>query len=229
MRYPAIGGTRFRLYPSYAEGFAEPEVVELSLPAGTVRAGPSDHSMCVVNPVQKDAPYDPPHYVPPYRGPVYAPALPGPDGHFDHIPVETEQFLAAHLYGTVRWTLDIWEHYLRRRGRLVGRRCPSAVGAHPDRALAECAVRTWLPGDGPQAEPDGSAAAILPQLRCHGARNRAFDSVLPGRRPRDRPDQRAVSRISRIVRRSGGTDRRAAFRTRSRPGCWSRPVAIFTC
>ena len=115
MRYPAIGGTRFRLYPSYAEGFAEPEVVELSLPAGTVRAGPSDHSMCVVNPVRKDAPYDPPHYVPPYRGPVYAPALPGPDGHFDHIPAETEQFLAAHLYGTVRWTLDIWEHYLRRR------------------------------------------------------------------------------------------------------------------
>ena len=53
MRYPAIGGTRFRLYPSYAEGFAEPEVVELSLPAGTVRAGPSDHSMCVVNPVRK--------------------------------------------------------------------------------------------------------------------------------------------------------------------------------
>ena len=43
MRYPAIGGTRFRLFPSYAEGFAEPEVVELSLPAGTVRAGPSDH------------------------------------------------------------------------------------------------------------------------------------------------------------------------------------------
>ena len=156
MRYPAIGGTRFRLYPSYAEGFAEPEVVEVSLPAGTVRAGPSDHSMCVVNPVRKDEPYDPPHYVPPYRGPVYAPALPGPDGHFDHIPVETEQFLAAHLYGTVRWTLDIWEHYLRRRGRLVGRRCPSAVGAHPDRALAECAVGAWLPGDRSQAEPDGS-------------------------------------------------------------------------
>jgi hypothetical protein len=114
MRYPAVGGTRFRLYPSYAEGFAEPEVVEVSLPAGTVRAGPSDPSMRVVNPVRKDAPYDPPLYVPPYRGPVYAPALPGPDGHFDHIPVETEQFLAAHIYGTVRWTLDIWEHYLRR-------------------------------------------------------------------------------------------------------------------
>jgi hypothetical protein len=114
MRYPAIGGTRFRLYPSYAEGFAEPEVVEVSPPPGTVRAGPSDHSMRVINPVRKDEPYDPPHYVPPYRGPVYAPALPGPDGHFDHIPVETEQFLAAHIYGTVRRTLDIWEHYLRR-------------------------------------------------------------------------------------------------------------------
>ena len=50
MRYPAIGGTRFRLFPSYAEGFAEPEVVEVSLPPGTVRAGPSDPTMCAVNP-----------------------------------------------------------------------------------------------------------------------------------------------------------------------------------
>ena len=228
MRYPAIGGTRFRLYPSYAEGFAEPEVVELSLPAGTVRAGPSDHSICVVNPVRKDAPYDPPHYVPPFRGPVYAPALPGPDGHFDHIPAETEQFLAAHLYGTVRWTLDVWEHYLRRRVVWLD------ADAHPQLELIP--VVRWPnaqsgPGfleTGIKPNRMGQSAAILPQLRCHGARNRACDSVLPDRRPRARPDQRAVSRISRIVRRSGGTDRRAAFRSRCKPGCWSRLAAIFT-
>ena len=183
MRYPAIGGTRFRLYPSYAEGFAEPEVVELSLPPGTVRAGPSDHSMRVVNPVRKDEPYDPPHYVPPYRGPVYAPALPGPDGHFDHIPVETEQFLAAHIYGTVRLDPRHLGTLSAPPGRLVGRRCQSAVGAHPGRALAECPVRAWLPGNRSQAEPNGSSAAVLPQLRCHGARNGAFNSVLPDRRP----------------------------------------------
>ncbi len=109
------GGTRFRLFPSYAEGFEEPEVVEVSLPPGVVRAGPSDPWMQTVIPVDKEAPYDPPRYVPPYRGAVHPPAMPGPDGDFDHIPVETEQFLGAHIYGTVRWTLDIWEHYLRRR------------------------------------------------------------------------------------------------------------------
>jgi hypothetical protein len=110
-----LPGTRFRLFPSYAEGFAEPEVVEVSLPPGVVRAGPADPWMHAVNPLHKDAPYDPPHYVPPYRGSVYPPALPGAEGHFDHIPFGTEQFLSAHLYGTVRRTLDIWEHYLGRR------------------------------------------------------------------------------------------------------------------
>jgi hypothetical protein len=71
--------------------------------------------MYAVNPLHKPSPYDPPYYVPPYQGSVHAPAMPGPTGHFDHIPVETEQFRAAHLYGTVRHTLDIWEHYLQRR------------------------------------------------------------------------------------------------------------------
>ncbi len=112
---PLRTGARFRLFPNYAEGFAEPEVVELSLPVGMVRAGPSDPWMYTVIPVEKAGPYDPPRYSPPYQGAVHQPAMPGPDGNFDHIPVETEQFLAAHLYGTARWTLDIWEHYLGRR------------------------------------------------------------------------------------------------------------------
>ncbi len=111
---PAFG-TRFRLFPSYAEGFAEPETIAVSLPAGSIAPGPRDRWMYAVNPVDKTEPYDPPTYVPPYRGPVFPPAEPGMDGNFDHIPVETEQFLAAHLYGSVRRTLDVWEHYLRRR------------------------------------------------------------------------------------------------------------------
>ena len=115
MTAPRARGTRFRLFPDYAAGFAEPEVVELSLPPGAIGPGPSDPSMYAINPLAKDTPYDPPEYMPPYRGPVYAPALPSAAGHFDHIPVESEQFLAAHLYGTVRHTLDIWEAYLRRR------------------------------------------------------------------------------------------------------------------
>lgn len=109
------GGTRFRLFPSYAEGYAEPELVELSLPPGSIAPGPSDPWMHATHPVNKDQPYDPPSYMPPYRGQVFPPAMPGPGGHFDQIPVETESFLAAHTYGTVRLTLDIWERYLGRR------------------------------------------------------------------------------------------------------------------
>jgi hypothetical protein len=108
-------GTRFRLFPAYAAGYAEPETVQVSLPPGTIGPGPSDASMYAVHPLRKDAPYDPPGYQPPFRGPTYPPAVPSPQGHFDHIPLEAPQFLAAHLYGTIRHTLDIWEYYMRRR------------------------------------------------------------------------------------------------------------------
>jgi hypothetical protein len=108
------GGTRFRLFPAYADGFAEPETVVLSPPAGTIAAGPDDPRMYTVTPLRKDDPYDPPSYAPPYQGPTHSPATPDRFGHFDWIPVECEQFLAAHTYGTVRRTLDIWEHYLGR-------------------------------------------------------------------------------------------------------------------
>ena len=109
------GGTRFRLFPAYADGFAEPQVVVLSPPAGTVGPGPSDPRMYTVNPTSKVDPYDPPDYVPPYQGRVHPPALPDAHGHFDRIPVESEQFMAAHTYATVRRTLDIWEGYLGHR------------------------------------------------------------------------------------------------------------------
>jgi hypothetical protein len=110
-----MGGTRFRLFPAYAAGYAEPEIVEVSPRPGTIGSGPSDPWMYAVHPLHKDDPYDPPSSIPPYRGPTYPPALPGPQGHFDHIPVEAPEFLAAHLYGTVRHTLDIWEFYLGRK------------------------------------------------------------------------------------------------------------------
>ncbi len=106
------GGSRFRLFPAYADGFAEPEVVVLSPTAGTVGPGPSDARMYTVNPMRKDDPYEPPDYMPPYHGPVYPPAIPDRTGNFDWIPIESEQFLAAHTYGAVRRTLDIWEGYL---------------------------------------------------------------------------------------------------------------------
>lgn len=107
------GGTRFRLYAQMPElaGFERPETVRVSPPPGTIAAGPYDGAMRVVDAVDKAKPYEFPD-MPPYRGAVLPPARPGPDGHFDHIPVDSRQFLSAHMYGSVRFTLDIWEAYL---------------------------------------------------------------------------------------------------------------------
>jgi len=33
---PRARGARFRLFPAYAAGYAEPEIVELSLPPGAI-------------------------------------------------------------------------------------------------------------------------------------------------------------------------------------------------
>lgn len=107
-------GTRFRLFPQFAEGYDEPEVVMLSPRRGTVGIGPSDSSLYAINALDKDSPYDPPIYMPPYQGPQLAPAHPGPDGNFDHIPVDSPEFPPAHIYGVTRLTLDVWERYLTR-------------------------------------------------------------------------------------------------------------------
>jgi hypothetical protein len=114
MKAHAPGGTRFRLFPEYDAGYLEPEAVVLSPPLGSLGPGPADAAMYVANAVDKITPYDPPLSMPPWRGPEYAPALPGPDGNFSHIPVDTQEFLGAHLYGCIRFTLDVWERYLHR-------------------------------------------------------------------------------------------------------------------
>ncbi len=108
-------GTRVRLYPQapFLSGFGDPEVVWLSPPAGTVQAGPSDDRMYVVDAIEKTVPYEYP-YLPPYRGESYPPVEPGPDGHFDHYPVDSREFVAVHVYGSLRRVLDIFESYLGR-------------------------------------------------------------------------------------------------------------------
>lgn len=109
-RHPA--GTRFRLFPEYASGFLIPETVWLSPRPGTIGTGPEDDQMYVANAVLKPSPYQPPDYIPPYAGSEFRPAGPDTAGHFDRIPVDSPQFLAAHVYGAARHTLDIWEAYL---------------------------------------------------------------------------------------------------------------------
>ncbi|WP_406853772.1 hypothetical protein ABEG18_14510 [Alsobacter sp. KACC 23698] len=104
-------GTLFRLFPQATDAYPEPELIEVSPLAGTVGPGPSDQRLVVVDAIDK-APYDPPISTPPYRGPVRPPAWPDAHGDFASIPVDTQQFLQAHLYGCVRLTLDVWEKYL---------------------------------------------------------------------------------------------------------------------
>ncbi len=108
-----MNGTLVRLFPQ-TEGFDEPVVVVLSSPAGSVAAGPADATLRTVLPVDKRAPYEPPNYMPPYRGAALPPAAPDPWGNFDTVPVDCPQFLCQHLFGGIRRTLDVWEGYLGR-------------------------------------------------------------------------------------------------------------------
>jgi hypothetical protein len=106
------GGVRFRLFPQspVLPAFAEPETVVIRRPPGGIGAGPSDERMYIADALRKSERYAFP-YLPPFTGPVHPPALPGPDGHFDHFEVGTREFNAAHMYGTIRFVLDIWEDY----------------------------------------------------------------------------------------------------------------------
>jgi hypothetical protein len=108
-------GTRFRVFPKFAEGYRQPELVEVAAPPGTIGPGPQDATMYVANAVDKPLPYRLPDRLPPYTGALYPPAAPGPNGHFDHIPEDTPQFLAAHLYAVVRRVLDLWRGLLGHR------------------------------------------------------------------------------------------------------------------
>jgi hypothetical protein len=120
---PLTSGTRFKLFPqpSFA-GPAEAETVWVSSPVGSVGPGPQDDRMYVADPVGKRDPYGialtpygmPYPFLPPWDGPVYSPAAPGPDGHFDHLEVGTPEFEMAHTYGCVRFVLDVWEGYFGR-------------------------------------------------------------------------------------------------------------------
>ena len=129
-------GTRFRLYPQpgFLDDFSEPETVFVSSPAGSLSPGPADDRMYTIFPVGKPRPYGiaPKQsngadvLSPPWEGDIHPPAMPDGEGHFDYLEPGTEQFEAAHLFGTVRFVLDIWEDYF-------GRRIPWHSEKHYDR------------------------------------------------------------------------------------------------
>jgi len=116
-------GTRVRLFPQMPVRGAmiEPETILLSTPPEEIGPGPSDDRLYVIDPLDKPIAYgrnaappghDPIFQIPPWFGPLHAPALPSADGHLDHIPIGTPEFEAAHVYGATRYVLDIWEDYL---------------------------------------------------------------------------------------------------------------------
>ena len=108
-------GTRFRLYPQspILASVRGSEVVWVSRPPGTIGPGPSDDRMYVVDAIDKDRPYEYP-YLPPHRGRRNPPVEPDAQGHFDYLTDSwSREFMAAHMYGTLRFVLDVWEKYFR--------------------------------------------------------------------------------------------------------------------
>lgn len=107
-------GTKFKLHPQspVMKAFAEPETVWVSPPAGSLEAGPADDRMYVVDAIDKTRYEDGSRL--PYQGSRHPPARPGPDGHFDHLSPDDAAFRSAHIYGTMRRVLDIWEDYFGR-------------------------------------------------------------------------------------------------------------------
>ena len=153
----AIGGTRFRLYPQMpdVEGFSRPETVRVSRPPGTIGPGPFDGAMRVVDAVDKPAPYTFP-YMPPYQGVVFPPARPGRHGHFDHIAPDSREFLSAHMYGSVRFVLDVWEGYLGNTVRWYDPRDRFIIELVPDVAWDNAHAGVGFIETGGRTNRDGS-------------------------------------------------------------------------
>ncbi len=106
-------GTRFLLYPQvpHLAGYEKPETVWISTPPSEIQPGPADARMYVADPLFEKPAYEFPFH-PPFNGAQHPPATAGPDGHFDHLDPDSREFVAAHIFGSLRRILDIWESYL---------------------------------------------------------------------------------------------------------------------
>ncbi len=122
-------GTRFLVYPQdrVVPGFDMPRVARVAPRPGTIKAGPEDGRIRVVDALRKKPYRDPATgdylWRPPYpkSKPSERPVQPDGRGEFDHLKPGTREFSAATAYASVRCVLDIWEYYLGRRISLVGR------------------------------------------------------------------------------------------------------------
>jgi hypothetical protein len=132
---------RVRLYAQSPAGGGRPrlETVTLSVRCDRIGPGPSDDRIYTISAPEKHA-YgrDPARkglQLPPWRGPIVAPVKPSPDGQFDRLRPGDPGFRRVHLYGCVRFALDVWERH-------VGHPIPWHFAAHYPR-LELVALRGW--------------------------------------------------------------------------------------
>lgn len=109
-------GTKFRIYPQppWLEGFSQPVTIYINAAPGTIKAGPKDQRIYVVDALNKE-PYKETGKKPPYTEPTGPPAEPSGGGHFDRIKPRHRTFKSATVFATVRSVLEIWEHYFGRK------------------------------------------------------------------------------------------------------------------
>lgn len=109
-------GTRFLVYAQSKKlrGFARPELIYVNAPPGSIRPGPEDDAMYVVDAADKYA-YRENGKAPPYTGARFPPAIPNRDGHFDKIGPTHPAFSSATVYASVKCVFEIWEEYFGRQ------------------------------------------------------------------------------------------------------------------
>ena len=121
-----------------------PRVVRVTAPPGTIKAGPEDRRLYVVDALRKkpyrnlttgDYLWRPPY---PKGMPQVRPVRPSTRGEFDYPRPGTRHFSAATAYASVRCVLEIWEYYLGR---------PIALGGKSGQRKLEIIPRVTAIGD----------------------------------------------------------------------------------
>ena len=109
-------GTRFRIYPqpNWIKGSGKPEIVYVDAAPRTIKAGPQDDRIYLLDARKKGA-YAVAGGGPRYDGARYPPVQPGPRGHFSHPRIGTRASSSAMMFATVRCVLEIWERYFGRK------------------------------------------------------------------------------------------------------------------
>jgi hypothetical protein len=111
-------GVQFQIFAQSPALGLEAEPVRLRARPGTIKAGPRDATIHVID-ARRKLPYKRENGTfrrrPPYpRDAPRFPAVRPRGGHFDHLVPGTRAFNAAATFAVVRIVLEIWEHHLGR-------------------------------------------------------------------------------------------------------------------